>query len=102
MVPGGTGVCEIDGRVSWGYFMEDARLGTKMRREKLPVTCMFWLDRGLGQRKKPVVKYQDKVKAQTVAGSQITQKPAAHIKYRNSGIPGALVLYFLQQNADRM
>ena len=51
VIPAGTEVCEMDGRVSWGYFMEDAGLGAGMRRGKLPVTCMFRLKRGLGQRK---------------------------------------------------
>lgn len=87
---------------SWGYFMGDARLGTRLRRESLPVTCMFWLDRGRGQREKPMAKDQDKVKAQTVVRRQLTQKPVAHVKYRDSRIPGTLILDFLHQNADKM
>lgn len=97
-VSGGSAACEMD---SWGYFMGDARLGTR-KRERLPVTCMFWLDRGLGQRAKPVAKYQDKVKAQTVVRRQLTQKPVAHVKYRDSRVPGTLILDFLHQNADKM
>lgn len=37
--------------------------------------CMFRLSRELRKMKKPMVKYQEKIKPQTVVGSQTTQKP---------------------------
>lgn len=49
-----------------------------------------------------MVKNQDKVKAHTVARRQITQKPVAHVKYRDSRIPDTLILDFLCQNADKI
>lgn len=65
-------------RVHWGYFMEDARWGSRIKREKLPVDFKFRLSRELGKIRRPMVKYHEEMESQTVVGSQISQKPVAH------------------------
>lgn len=57
MIPRDTEVCEMDSRGWLGYFLGDTRLSSRTKREKLPVDCMFRLNREL-RKMKPVVKYQ--------------------------------------------
>ena len=68
----------MDNRSWLGYFIGDSRLGSRTRGEKLPVSCLFRLNRDLRRMKRPMVKYQEKIKSQIGVRSQITQKPVVH------------------------
>ena len=53
-------------------------------------------------KEEPKVNYGDKVKARTVVRSLVIQKSVSHVQYRNSRVPGNLVMDFLHQNADKI
>lgn len=52
-------------------------MGSRIRRETLPVDFKFRLNRELGKIKRPVVRYQEEIKSQTEIRNHIPQKPAA-------------------------
>lgn len=88
-IPGGSAVCEMASRGKLGLFMGNARLGTRMRRERLPVTCMFWLDRRLEQSQWPNTKTRSKPRQWLGIRSPRSQWPILNI-----GILEFLVLWY--------
>lgn len=72
--------------------MGDARLGTRMRRERLPVTCMFWLDRGLGKGRSQWPNTKTRSKPGQWLG--VVRSPRSQGPVLNVGILDFLVLWY--------